>query len=535
MDLRKAYFEHYKRIEEYIAAIEKLFSQTTGDISLLLRRIEYDASGAFSFNNYPEIKAETEKLLKSLSADIEGVIVNGVKSEWTLSNNKNNELARIVFGESIGKLTYAQYRQYFSTNSAALNAFVKRKTNGLDLSSRVWNVTKQFEQDLSVAIDAALGSGKNAAALSRDIRDYLNNPNKLFRRVREMTFDQEGNVTKNDRFRLSRAASAYNPGQGVYRSSYQNAFRLARTEINMAYRNADQMRWEQMNFVIGYRISRSNNPYSCPICEALIGNYPKDFLFTGWHPNCRCIITPILQDKESFERDNEEILNGGEPIESRKNHVRDVPRNFKDWIDDNKDRIEKANNRGTLPYWARNNAEYVGIEVKSINTNRQESMRSTARKQFRSYGDKWTKAYFDEYSAGYVVYHQDHKFSATGGGGEAEKTVGQMLAQYNGKKVEFLAEPNTFGGKPDLRFDGLTWDIKYIDNANVNTIRKYIGNAQKADNVIFYYDKGDRKDILREAINREIGKYSKGGRLNEVPDIYYIDKSGLLKLLWKKE
>ena len=59
--------------------------------------------------------------------------------------------------------------------------------------------------------------------LSRDVRRYLRNPDKLFRRVR----DKHGNL------RLSKAAKAYHPGRGVYRSSYRNALRLTATENNM--------------------------------------------------------------------------------------------------------------------------------------------------------------------------------------------------------------------------------------------------------------------------------------------------------------
>jgi len=44
-----------------------------------------------------------------------------------------------------------------------------------------------------------------------------------------------------------------------------------------------------------------------------------------------------------------------------------------------------------------------------------------ARAKFDSYGNEWKKAYFDEKSGGFNVYHKEHKFSPTGGGGQAEK------------------------------------------------------------------------------------------------------------------
>lgn len=50
-----------------------------------------------------------------------------------------------------------------------------------------------------------------------------------------------------------------------------------------------------MPFVIGQYIALSNN-HTCKgvegvfrdMCNDLKGEYPKSFVFTGWHPHCRC-------------------------------------------------------------------------------------------------------------------------------------------------------------------------------------------------------------------------------------------------------
>jgi hypothetical protein len=131
-----------------------------------------------------------------------------------------------------------------------------------------------------------------------------------------------------------------------------------------------------------------------------------------------------------------------------------------------------------------NYATFAGIFADKINIMERAGIVKEARVKYDAYDSKeWDKAYFDEFSGGYNVYHKDHKFSSTGGGGGAEKIVGKMLAKYNGKQVEFLPE----GGKkqPDVRFDGKTWDIKYIDHANEETIRAAIRDSRKADNAIF--------------------------------------------------
>jgi hypothetical protein len=77
-------------------------------------------------------------------------------------------------------------------------------------------------------------------------------------------------------------------------------------------------------------------------------------------PNCRCYTIPILNTEEEFW-DN---IDKDEPAESA-NEVKDVPENFKKWIADNRDRMEAAEKRGTLPYWARDNKTAIDDALKS--------------------------------------------------------------------------------------------------------------------------------------------------------------------------
>ena len=305
----------------------------------------------FSFNDYPETKKQIDRLMTALQESMETTIVNGVRSEWTLSNNKNNALASRVFGDNLGKLTKEQYRRYYSTNGNALDAFIKRKENGLTLSDRVWKYTDAFKNEIEFGLDLGIRSGENAASLARSLQEYLQYPDKLFRRVRD----------KHGILRLSKAAKAFHPGRGVYRSSHKNARRLAATETNIAYRTSDHLRWQQMDFVVGIEIKLSNNhtvngmPLT-DICDTLKGRYPKDFKFVGWHPHCRCHVVTILKTEEEMMRDTQRILNGEQPLKGSVNTVKSVPAAFKDWVEEHSDRIERG---GNLPYFIKDNKAIV--------------------------------------------------------------------------------------------------------------------------------------------------------------------------------
>jgi len=179
-----------------------------------------------------------------------------------------------------------------------------------------------------------------------------------------------------------------------------------------------------------------------------------------------------------------------------------------------------------------NFATFATFLADSTNLNEKVKYIEDARLKYDSYDYKyWKKAYFDEETGGFNVYHIRHEFAKTGGGGEAEIIVGKILAKINNKQVEFLPE----GGKkqPDIKFDEQTWDIKYIDKANEQTVRNYIKDAKKADNAIFYFTKEEKYQLLKSATDREAGRFL-SRQTNRIPNIYFIDQNGYLKLLWKK-
>lgn len=335
----------------YATMIDELYDEAAREAAAL--GVSLDAvlpeDKIFSLDDYPRAKKRVDAMLKTLQHDMRTVVEGGIEASWQLSNEKNDELATSILGKRlISKLTDEQRQRYFTNNVDALEAFRKRKASGLALSDRVWNYTNQFKTEIELALDVGLGQGKSADELSRDVRKYLKYPDKLFRRVR----DKHGNL------RLSKAAAAFHPGRGVYRSSYKNARRLTATECNMAYRAADYERWQTMDFVVGIRIVLSNN-HEEDICDDLKGDYPKTFKFTGWHPHCRCHIETILKSTAEMQTDAERLKAGDAPLAGSVNEVKELPSQFTTWVQDNKERILAAEQLGSLPYFIRDNKAAV--------------------------------------------------------------------------------------------------------------------------------------------------------------------------------
>ncbi|GIZ15509.1 zeta toxin family protein [Capnocytophaga catalasegens] len=321
--------------------INRLYHQIIKKVSVLSSDIKgFDDEKPFDFSKYPKIKKQVDILLKSFSEKATEIINQATKKEWLEAVKKNNSIVTPYLKRKL--LTKEQITAYTNRNDEALQAFQTRKTNGLNLSDRIWKYTNQFRNEIEMSLDLGLSEGRSAQQISRDIRKYLQEPNLLFRRVR----DKRGNL------HLSKRAQKHNVGQGVYRSSYKNAIRVARTEVNMAYRASDMEKYKQFDFVLGYEIKRSNNVFGCSVCENLKGKYPKDFQFLGWHPQCRCYTVPILQNVDDFIKD----LQGKE---TEKEYITDVPDNFKQWVSDNKERIDNAQ---SLPLWLKENEKFTPKE-----------------------------------------------------------------------------------------------------------------------------------------------------------------------------
>jgi len=349
----------FARTEDYAGTVQQIYGGAANQLIELGLYFGVKEGETFSYEANGLMKAKATNILKAMNAKVYGAIQGGIKAEWAQSNVQNDKLLAAIFGKDAFEKNH--FARYFDRNEKAMNAFMDRskKEGGLGLSQKVWNYTGQLKAELEVALDLGIGEGGSAAHISKAVRSYLNEPDKLFKRVQITTKDAEGNITKTGRYKLSKAAQAYHPGQGVYRSSYKNAMRLTRTETNMAYLTADHERWQQFDFVVGYEVKLSSNHPVTDICNDFAGKYPKTFKFVSWHPQCRCFVIAILCTDKELDSLSNALLDGKELKNfSSVNQVTDLPKGYNDWIDANAERVKTAK---SIPYFIKNN--YVDGEL----------------------------------------------------------------------------------------------------------------------------------------------------------------------------
>ncbi|MCM1223741.1 MAG: hypothetical protein NC548_55750, partial [Lachnospiraceae bacterium] len=395
-----------KRCETYALKVRSIMEKRIGEVVAMCEGLELQDGKPFAFADYPEVSKQVQATFRLMYSEIYQSIRGSITQEWYYSNADMDGLLAGLFGK--GALQDKHFARYFARNKEAMNQFFARKEAGMNLSQRVWAITGNTKADMEVAIDLALGQGLDAGDLSRKVRQYLQEPDMLFRRFRyreqEPVLDEKGEpvLDKNGKPKMQgkvdkdgqpvygskwkrrhydKATDSfywvddnpnnYHTGRGVYRSSYKNAMRLARTETNMAYRAADCERWERMEFVRGFKVVLSKNHPVEDICNQLSaddendnsgkGVYPKGFVFKGWHPHCFCYCVPLLCTEAEMDQLTEQILRGEDTSGFAPAGMVEQPNaQFMQWVDDNKDKIsdqisDPQRGWGSLPYFLQDN------------------------------------------------------------------------------------------------------------------------------------------------------------------------------------
>lgn len=346
--------DNRQEVIKYIASVEKqlyaLFGSTyEAALKLTDVRKAIEAGATFTWKGNPAAERKLDQYLKDLSNKTALIVKNGIVSSWNKGETNANGRVLKAFGNTPATKKEAngicdEAVKAHRAKGATGHAYANASRGGMNLSTNVWDLTSKAKNELEIIIQNGVLEGKSPDDVSRGLRQYLKEPNALFRRVRNK---ETGNLE------LSEAAKKYHPGQGVYRSAYKNARRLAVTEMNAAFRRAEWESYQNNPLITGYEIRLSNNHTTLikgkrvpltDICDRLAGVYPKTFLWTGWHPHCRCEMIPILISENDFrsriKARKAGKLDSWKPIQKRP--ITEVPKRLTEWQNENKARLLTA-------------------------------------------------------------------------------------------------------------------------------------------------------------------------------------------------
>lgn len=315
--------KHVTRLFVQEQRVSALFGALINSVSPELRKWRDNNRNASVWVRNQAVEKLIDIRLNEFQSEFKKLIDTNTVGSWNASGDKNDKLVRDFIQDLALKQTIVD--GLFSRNLEALDAFQKRVDNGFTLSDRIFQTAQNTKQQLEFYLQSGIGTGRSADQISRDIRQLLQDPDKRFRRVR----NEAGKLIP------SQPMKDFHPGQGVYRSAYKNAVRMAATETNMSYRLADSERWQQLDFVLGFEVKRSRNAAPCALCDALVGKYPKTFIFPGWHPFCICVATPILMSQENSAKYFLAKYSKKYGKQYKPNYVTEIPVAAKKFIDNN--------------------------------------------------------------------------------------------------------------------------------------------------------------------------------------------------------
>lgn len=272
---RKAYKDLNNRLNGYAKKVVAIFSMLASETASFVGTNNYTGEKPFRFNEFA--KKDVNKLFSTFRNSLQTLILNGMTDEWSKSNTFQDTLADKVV-KSFSKTNESQRNKWYATDNGVLQSLLSRKVDGRSLNQRISRLVPVVQAILEIAISVGITKSKSVSVLGKRIALYLNDWRTLakdYKKIYKKTLDVP--------------------------SSEYLAVRLAKNEICLAYRTAEQYRWSNMDFIIGKSIRTSKGKHHKEdICDELAGDYPKDFRWTGWHINCMCYSVPLVMEEKQF-------------------------------------------------------------------------------------------------------------------------------------------------------------------------------------------------------------------------------------------
>lgn len=514
-DLNKLFAEYNRRLGMlYSGYVKKLLALGYSEDVL-------ESDALFNFDNFPVLKARLNEIFNDYFQNSMLCYKSGITSGVSLAYSHDND--------ALGQFSVLTDKALETARKTAAATFIANRLNaknGLNLAQSVWNYCQQtkaeFEMAMSNVIADGLEKGTSAEEVGRRIRQYLNNPDMMYRRyhtVKVLKNGQKKDVVTWRRKRIidGRVRFVEEPlehvGQGVYRSARKNALRVARTEINAAYHKARNGRWANEPFVIGQHIhiSPQHDPdEDADICDELEGYYPKDFDWDGWHSQCMCTSDPVMISGEERKQFYKRMLNGEDMSGYvSPNSIKDVPDQYKRYIEANGDKIVGAFKRGKLAWHLADNKSYwlkyldaaqrkqMGVKTISRREAIQEIAKARhAKRDAAKIQQNWKKRRMTIYTG-----RMNNNLKGI-------QLEGALLDRYY-EVVKALASPKT-------------WDVANVENLYKRFVQEVNTHNIRTTRMAFEaYYKEHKKNIKQSSVLTNLCKrLKKAAEPNEVVSLY---------------
>ena len=207
--------KNLKIVNQAYRSTSKAYNDLIDDITRELMNYDISSRDAFYLRAEKQLKKRLSVFVGRANSKALSVLQEAMVKAWELANYKNDLLAQQHLKNI--HLTEGIKKDLFQINAPAMNSFINRTVDGLNLSERVWKNGEAIMDQIDTYLGHGIGIGKSARTIASEIKELVKEPKKV----------------------LVRNKVVLKPGTGVYKSAYKNGLRLAGTETNMAYRMSD--------------------------------------------------------------------------------------------------------------------------------------------------------------------------------------------------------------------------------------------------------------------------------------------------------
>jgi hypothetical protein len=205
-----------------------------------------------------------------------------------------------VFERQAGKIE----KRYAVKNATVNHSLLVQNRARYSLSPSVWDAIDGFSDKILAIVEAELKAGTDPVKITKILEEYLaGGSEKILGRWLQL-----GVGTPEYKKRIGKGGADYRT-QRVVRTEMYNARRDADIEAGRMNPGATGM--------FNWTLSPVSN--SCEICEGRASGSPYSAeeaqrLTDDNHPQCSCLISPVLKDRDEFIGELQDYINGADNV-----------------------------------------------------------------------------------------------------------------------------------------------------------------------------------------------------------------------------